>query len=183
MKLAVLFPGIGYHMDKPLLYHSRRLLEQLGWEVRGVDYGELPKNVKGDPQKMRRAFELALSRVRAQLPAELAGAEQVVFVSKSLGTAVAAALAAGLDKPVGQILFTPVAETFTLPIREGIVFHGTADSWADTAAITAACAAQSLPLYTLPGADHSLEAGDAVEDLKALADVMARCRRWLESRC
>ena len=25
MKLAVIFPGIGYHTDKPLLYYSKKL--------------------------------------------------------------------------------------------------------------------------------------------------------------
>lgn len=25
MKLAIFFPGIGYHTDKPLLYYSRKL--------------------------------------------------------------------------------------------------------------------------------------------------------------
>lgn len=30
MKLAVFFPGIGYHCDKPLLYYSRKLVQNMG---------------------------------------------------------------------------------------------------------------------------------------------------------
>ena len=29
-RLAVVFPGIGYHADKPLLYYSRKLAAQQG---------------------------------------------------------------------------------------------------------------------------------------------------------
>ena len=42
MKLAVLFPGIGYHVDKPLLYYGRKLAVQRGYEVVGVPYGISP---------------------------------------------------------------------------------------------------------------------------------------------
>ena len=32
MKLVVFFPGIGYHCDKPLLYYSRKLAQEYGYE-------------------------------------------------------------------------------------------------------------------------------------------------------
>ena len=31
-KLAIIFPGIGYHSDKPLLYYSRKLAKERGYE-------------------------------------------------------------------------------------------------------------------------------------------------------
>ena len=31
-KIAVLFPGIGYNCDKPLLYYSRRLAQNAGYD-------------------------------------------------------------------------------------------------------------------------------------------------------
>ena len=34
MKAAVFFPGIGYHCDKPLLYYSRKLAQECGYEDR-----------------------------------------------------------------------------------------------------------------------------------------------------
>ena len=66
-RLAVVFPGIGYHADKPLLYYSRKLAAQQGYEIICADYGQLPSGVKGDAAKMRAAYELALSRVNEQL--------------------------------------------------------------------------------------------------------------------
>ena len=41
-KLAVLFPGVGYHVDRPLLYHSAKLARERGYEVCAVSYPPLP---------------------------------------------------------------------------------------------------------------------------------------------
>lgn len=51
-KLVCLFPGIGYACDKPLLYYSRKLLKEMGWEIVPVAYSGFPGKVKGDPEKM-----------------------------------------------------------------------------------------------------------------------------------
>lgn len=41
-KIAVIFPGVGYHVDKPLLYYSRKIAAQNGYEIREVRYGNFP---------------------------------------------------------------------------------------------------------------------------------------------
>ena len=41
-KIAVLFPGIGYHADKPLLYYSKKLVMNKGYKIADVKYGVLP---------------------------------------------------------------------------------------------------------------------------------------------
>ena len=48
MKLAVLFPGAGYHVDKPLLYYAKDLAVSLGYEYISVEYGKLPDAIKGN---------------------------------------------------------------------------------------------------------------------------------------
>ena len=58
-KLAVIFPGIGYTADKPLLYYTTRLAKKHGYQIQTVSYGTLPENIKGDSAKMKQAFELA----------------------------------------------------------------------------------------------------------------------------
>ncbi|MCQ2506160.1 MAG: hypothetical protein MJ113_03185 [Lachnospiraceae bacterium] len=40
-KLAVLFPGIGYSVDRPLLYYSKKVLKAKGYEIIEVNYGNL----------------------------------------------------------------------------------------------------------------------------------------------
>ena len=45
-KLAVIFPGVGYHTDKPLLYYSKKLASRNGYEIVEVPYGKFPKGVR-----------------------------------------------------------------------------------------------------------------------------------------
>ena len=81
-KLAVVFPGVGYHADKPLLYYSRKLAVQYGYEVICAEYGQLPSGIKGDAKKMYGAFEQALAHVEEQLSGtDFAACGRVLFLS------------------------------------------------------------------------------------------------------
>ena len=57
-KLAVLFPGVGYHVDRPLLYHSAKLARERGYEVCAVSYPPLPTDLRGKPERIQQAIEL-----------------------------------------------------------------------------------------------------------------------------
>ena len=48
-KLAVIFPGIGYHCDKPLLYHAKKIAAAKGYEILEVPYTGFESGVKGNP--------------------------------------------------------------------------------------------------------------------------------------
>ena len=50
-RLAIVFPGIGYTAEKPLLHYSRRIAERFGYETGIVPYSGFPKKVKGDKEK------------------------------------------------------------------------------------------------------------------------------------
>ena len=41
MKLAILFPGIGYHTDKPLLYYSKKILKNMDYEIKEIHFENL----------------------------------------------------------------------------------------------------------------------------------------------
>lgn len=180
-KLAVIFPGIGYHTDKPLLYYSKKLAGERAYEIIEVKYGELPTGVKGNAKKMREAFALALQYATEQLAAVcFADYEEVLFISKSVGTAVAAAYAASRHIQARQIYYTPVAESFEAITQEGIVFHGTADPWADTAVIQAECEKQNLPLYLTEQANHSMETGNVGRDLVILREIMEKSAAYMD---
>ncbi len=47
-KLAVIFPGIGYTKDKPLLYYAGKLAKAAGYNVISVEYHDIQK-IQGDP--------------------------------------------------------------------------------------------------------------------------------------
>ena len=51
-QLAVLFPGIGYHIDKPLLYYSAKLARARGCYLLAVQYPALPTGLRGQTEKI-----------------------------------------------------------------------------------------------------------------------------------
>ena len=181
MKLVCLFPGIGYTCDKPLLYYSGKLLAAMGREVIRVRYGGFPDKVKGDEEKMRLCAGSALAQAEEMLKAvDWNAYESVLFVSKSVGTAVAGAYAQKHHISCRHVLFTPVEATFDYGITDAIVFHGTADPWADTEKIRKACRKAGLPLMITEDANHSLETGDVERDIKTLRRVMRQVREYAE---
>jgi pimeloyl-ACP methyl ester carboxylesterase len=172
-KIACLFPGIGYTCDKPLLYYSWKLLRNLDWEVVPVSYTGFPDKVKGNPEKMRQCAVRALEQTNAILrDVDWKAYGEVLFVGKSIGTAVCSAYAEQHGISCRRILFTPVEETFRYAQEQAVAFHGTSDPWAETKAVEEGCKRQGIPLYETKGANHSLETGDIDADLKELRKVM-----------
>ena len=113
MKLAVLFPGIGYTCDKPLLYYAGKLAQGLGYELKRVEYGNFPAGIKGDQEKMKAAFESALTQTEEILKdVDFAQYEDILFISKSVGTVVAACYRQKYHIACRSISFTPLEETF-----------------------------------------------------------------------
>ncbi len=182
-KLAVFFPGIGYTNDKPLLYYSLKLAKQTGFDIKRVDYSGFPDGVLNDPAKMAECFAIASEQTESILQEmDFAAFDEIVFVSKSIGTVIAANYAGKYHLPVRQILFTPVPQTFQFVKNDaGIAFHGTSDPWAETGIIQKECNEKRIPLKLFRDANHSLETGDVPEDLSILQAVLKEVRTYLES--
>ena len=67
MKAAVFFPGIGYHCDKPLLYYSRKLAQECGYEETiALSYTYDGGNIRGNEEKMQQAFRKLSRRLWKQ---------------------------------------------------------------------------------------------------------------------
>ena len=172
-KIACLFPGIGYTCDKPLLYYSWKLLSSLGWEVVPVRYSGFPSGVKDHPEKMQQCAYMAIEQAEELLrEIDWNAYSEIFFVGKSVGTVVCAAYAKNHCLECRQILFTPVESTFQFAGRNCIVFHGTADPWADNEVIEMKCRLLKIPLYETEDANHSLETGDIDTDLLEMKKVM-----------
>ena len=179
-RLAVLFPGIGYHCDKPLLYYSAKLAREKGWQVLTVPYGGFPERVRGDVDKMKRCVEMACDQAEAMLSeVRWTDYERLLFIGKSIGTLVGARYACQHDLKIYSLLLTPLEETFRFTRGEAAAFHGTADPWADTAGIRSACRERGIPLYLTEGANHSLETGNAIEDIRILGKTLERAGEWM----
>ncbi|MBR0173758.1 MAG: alpha/beta hydrolase [Lachnospiraceae bacterium] len=175
-KLAVIFPGIGYRTDKPLLYYAKELANEHGYAIREVHYRGFPEEAdKKNARGRRELFEIAMEQTHQLLrsiPVEDDG--ELLFISKSIGTAVACAYAKTCDRNVRHVLYTPLEETPLDGVTDAIAFHGTADKYARTEVIEKAMKDHRIRLYTFQGANHSLETDDTLQDIVTLSHVMKR---------
>lgn len=179
-KIAVIFPGIGYHCDKPLLYYSKMIAKSKDFDILEVSYGNFPKGVKGNAEKMTEAFFSAMEQAEELLKdVEWTKYDQILFVSKSIGTAVAAAYARKYELETRNVFLTPVEQSFQFIQQEGIVFHGTADPWAATSMVEQECNRMGLPLYKIVAANHSLETNDPIENIENLHMVMDIINKYI----
>ena len=176
-RLAVVFPGIGYTADKPLLHYSRRIAEQFGYEIEIVVYSGFPKKVKGDRDKMRKSCEIALTQAKEYLSGvDLTCCTDVLFIGKSIGTVAVAAMAA--QSPAGarirSVIYTPLEQTFSYPLGDAVVFTGSADPWVggESSRIPKLCEEQHISCYVIQNANHSLETADPQTDIQNLQRIM-----------
>ena len=182
-KITIIFPGIGYNSDRPLLYYGRKLAERNGYECRTVPYvyqGDM--NIRGDLQKMEEAFKALYLQAQGILAdAGLEKYDDVLFISKSVGTVIAAAYAECLrDKMIcgtgrlRHVLYTPLEYTFKYDTENAMGFLGTADPWCVPDEVIRIAKEQNVPVHVYEGANHSLETGDILADLNILKDVIEK---------
>lgn len=173
-RLCVLFPGLGYTCDKPLLYYSAKLAQRQGYEIRRLSYSDMPANAKKDPSALALAISKATSQSFAALDAiDWSKYDQVLLISKSIGTQIACSYLAARRIPAASILLTPLEATFQYKVHADLAFHGTSDPWApDSAAIRNACERDGIRLIEIDGANHSLETGDVELDVRNLGSIL-----------
>lgn len=67
-KLVIIFPGIGYHCDKPLLYYAKKLAKEHGYEeIVSLKYSYTGKNIRGNEKKMQEACDILYQQAEKQL--------------------------------------------------------------------------------------------------------------------
>lgn len=183
-KIAVLFPGIGYTCDKPLLYYAGKLAAEKDYKILKVEYGNFPSGIKGNKEKMAEAFQSGLEQaenILSQVCWE--EYEDILFISKSIGTVISAAFAKKHKLKVENILFTPLKQTFQFADNNSIVFHGTADPWANTDDIIEECKKLKIPFFLTERANHSLETGDVLDDLRNIKRTMEQVNEFIINDC
>ena len=185
-KIAIIFPGMGYHSDKPLLYYAKRLAREHGYELLEVSYvfNMRARDIMNNADAKKEAFLYAVGETKKQLASVgFTDHRDVLFIGKSIGTAVAAFYDRENGINAGHIVFTPVSETFThLREESGIVFHGTADPWCETELVEAKCRELGLRLYEIDDANHSLETGDTLTDLQRMPGILEKVNEMISGR-
>ena len=182
-KTAVIFPGVGYTKDRPLLYYSGKLAVSLGYELVHIDFSGIDwsKEKLKDTDFLQEALRICLSRIDATVadPGELAGGD-TVFISKSIGTVAACAYAHERSLSVRQLCFSPL-EMIEGYVRQNgaVLFYGDADPFADHKAIERIAAEKNLETVRIAGGNHSLETGDIFTDIENMKLMMERVNREL----
>ncbi len=199
-KLAIIFPGIGYTVDKPLLYYSAKLAKNAGYEIKTLPYTGFPKKILGNKAMMVESFNIAYRQAKEMLSdIDISRYDEILFIGKSIGTAVALKVAAEIEtelqandsseatldagrNKIRKILYTPVAETFDVPAGDAIVFTGTGDPWVgcENAIIPKLCEGNGIPCYVYEKANHSLETGDWRVDMKNLEDILEKTEAYIK---
>ena len=134
-RLLVMFPGVGYHCDKPLLYYGRKIAREAGYEeCVQVSYSAPVDKIRGDEEKMNKTFESMYQQTEEQLhDIKWEEYDDVLFMSKSIGTIIAATYAKEHElRNVRQVLYTPLADTMkvlgAVDVSEVIEVTDTKDS-------------------------------------------------------
>lgn len=176
-KICVVFPGIGYHTDKPLLYYSKKYMMAHEYEIVDVTYGKLSGHL---PEEIQKVFDDGWTKALDCLKTvDFSEAEDIVFLSKSIGTAISARYAVEKELKVRNIYFTPLEITMQYADSDGIAFHGTADPLVDTDELTRLCEAKKIALYTYEGGNHSIETKDILWNIKTQKDIAEKYIEYL----
>ena len=180
-KIAVFFPGIGYNNDKPLLYFSRKIALEHGYEVITIDYNGIDTDCLKSKEKMLDAFNLASGQTEKQLKStDFSSYEDIIFASKSIGTVAASIYAAKHDIPARQVYYTPFPQTFSLATEgNGLVFFGDRDPLIDPDTIRKLCDDKRLHYKIIEGANHSLETGHVHIDVDNINNIIQEAEDYL----
>ena len=179
--ISVIFQGIGYNADKPLLYYSKKIALEHGYDVNVVEYSGIDKNCLKTKNTMLEAFDLAVRQTEDQLKdTDFASYEEIIFVSKSIGTIAASVYAARHDIPARQVYYTPFPQTFSLA-REGngLVFFGDKDPWTDANTIRDLCNTKKMRYRIIKDANHSLETGHVYTDVENINHIIQEAEDYL----
>ena len=181
-KLVVIFPGIGYHCDKPLLYYGRDIAHECGYtECIKVSYTYDGKNIRGNEEKMKEAFECLYAQAEDALSdVKWDEYEEILFISKSIGTIIASAYAKTKELDVKHVLYTPLTYTFDYAPKNSIAFIGTDDPWSDVGKVIEKAHENDTYIYIYGGCNHSLECEDTRKNLENISDVISKTYDFLK---
>lgn len=172
-KLAVLFPGRNYSCDKPLLYYASKVFASRGYEIVRLNYNYILKGNKDDIGGLIDEAESHVEKVLNRI--SFSDLEDVVFVSKSMGTALAGAYAKEHKIEARHIYLTPVMEAMRyMDCGRCLVISGKEDRLLDARKLRIYCVEQDIPLKQFEDVGHSLEHENDINVTFAILMVIVR---------
>jgi predicted alpha/beta-hydrolase family hydrolase len=176
--LAVLFPGLNYSCDMPLLFYPLKLLLARGAEVLQVRADYSVQEYRALPPEERAAWLAADARAVVQAARFQGEYPRLVLVGKSIGTIALASLVPLAPQAVTIWLTPLLRDSLVTKAAEqnrgaALFVAGTADDLYDAAALKRIQAATQAEAELIEGGNHSLEIeGDFFASLRALEQTM-----------
>lgn len=174
-KLAVLFPGMAYPLDAPLMWYATRAAFDAGCDVLGVEYGYQANRAELDMDDLDYLIEETAGALNRMLSVQYS---QMVFIGKSLGTVVQTEILRELSSPVrNHVFLTPLKRTIPGMLRSenALVVVGDGDGAFKAEDVGEIAGASNIKLAVIPGANHGLEVDNFRVSLDILKDVSVLC--------
>ena len=175
--IAVCFPGTGFTCKEALFERLASDFSARGYDVVRLDFSHIPFR---EIESLEEAIAVAQRAVKRQL-SHIVFSEyaDIVFVSKSLGTILAAQFERENDLKPRQLFLTPLNRTLMLIRPETRVIAmalGTQDRFLSGRALTSFCEPRGINYCLIEGVNHSLKDDqNAVRTLQIIEQIATLC--------
>ncbi|MFG1731046.1 alpha/beta hydrolase [Paenibacillus sp. 843] len=168
-KLVVLFPGKNYPCDKPSLHFAGTSALQSGFDLMVLEYGYQAARTNFDVNDLQRVIDESHESVQRIIGKY----NQVVFISKSLGTIVAGEVHGKLEIPIKHLFLTPIKDTIHYINKfNGLVVYGTKDEVFHRELADQINIDKVREVIEIPNANHSLETNNVEESIEILSKLV-----------
>lgn len=179
--LTVIFPGLAYFSDAPLMWYSILPAYEAGSDVLSLEYDFQSNRVEPGQD----SFDATVSEIESSLDGFLNQHEyrELVFISKSIGTLFVSKLCTGKFKEVKNHIFqTPLRPTidFMKNAQNILVIVGDSDPAFVKEDISKIEGEDQIQLFVLSGADHLLEIkGNYLASIEHLRKVASETHTFI----
>ena len=155
--IAVLFPGIGYTCERPLMQKCISQFHAQGFQIITLDFSAIPFH---GPDDLDTAYQTACAQVSKELSGfDFGQYRRILFLSKSLGTACASWYEQQMSTLPSQFFLTPLPQTLRNITGQSQILGmvvGTEDTYVSPTAVTDFCHNHEIPALLIEGVGHSL---------------------------
>lgn len=177
--IVVCFPGTGFTCKEALFERIASDFSARGYEIVRLDFSHIPFR---EIETLEEAVALAQRAVKRQLLHVLfSDYTDVVFVSKSLGTILAAQYERDNELTPRHVYLTPLNKTLMLVRPESRVIAmvlGTQDRFLTGRALMSFCEPRNITCCLIEGVNHSLKDDlDAARTQKIIDEIALLCQK------
>ena len=181
--IAVCFPGTGFTCKEALFERLASDYAVRGYEIVCLDFSHIPFR---EIETLEEAVALSQRAVKRQLMhITFSEYKDVVFISKSLGTILAAQFERDNDLSPRQLYLTPLNKTLMLIRPESRVIAmvlGTQDRFLTGRALMSFCEPRNITCCLIEGVNHSLKDDLNAERTQKIIDQIAKLCDQTDSR-